>query len=58
MERAVEEARAPGDVRASPVNLDRSLWRTRLGLHILDFQLTQGDLIQIVRRKVAAMAKP
>jgi len=55
---AVEEARAPGDVRASPVNLDRSLWRTRLGLHILDFQLTQGDLIQIVRRKVAAMAKP
>jgi hypothetical protein len=55
---AVQEARAPGDVRPSPVALDRSLWKTRLGLHILDFQLTQGDLIRIVQTRLAAAPKP
>jgi len=55
---AVREAHAPGDLRASPVDLARSLWKTRLGLHVLDFQLSQGDLIRIVRSKVASFPKP
>jgi len=55
---AVQEARAPGDRRTSPVDLDRSLWKTRLGLHVLDFQLTQGDLIRLVTTRVASLRKP
>jgi hypothetical protein len=36
--------------------MSRSFWRTRLGLHLLDFQLSQEDLLHLVERK-AAIAK-
>jgi hypothetical protein len=49
---AVDEARAVGDARPSPVSFDWYGWKTRLGLHVLDFQLAQDDLIRIVRRRL------
>jgi pimeloyl-ACP methyl ester carboxylesterase len=45
----------PGDVRVSPVDFS-SIWlRGKLGLHILDFQLAQGDLVDLVAHRVAAL---
>jgi hypothetical protein len=49
---AVDEARTPGDARPSPVSFDWYGWKTRLGLHVLDFQLAQEDLIRAVRRRL------
>ena len=49
---AVDEARTPGDTRPSPVSFDWYGWKTRLGLHVLDFQLAQEDLIRAVRRRL------
>jgi hypothetical protein len=54
---AVEPATGPGDTRKSPVDFDLALWRTRLGMHLLDMQLSQGDLVSLVARKVAALAR-
>jgi hypothetical protein len=51
---AVEEAHRPGDVRQSPIDLTTALWRTKLGLHLLDMQFAQGDLVRLIERKVAA----
>jgi hypothetical protein len=48
----VAEQRAPGDRRPSLVNLHPLVGR--YGLHVYDFQLAQGDLIELVRRKFAA----
>jgi hypothetical protein len=48
----VAEARGSGDVRPSPIDLDAG--NLGMGLHIYDFQLPQGDLIELVRRKLAA----
>jgi hypothetical protein len=48
---AVEAAPAQGDARANPINFDEYIWRSQLGLHLLDFQLSQGDLVQMVKRK-------
>jgi Protein of unknown function (DUF3089) len=53
---AVGEAPAPGDARKSPIDMDARLWKTKLGLHLLDMQLAQGDLIAIVARKASAVA--
>jgi hypothetical protein len=50
---AVEAAPGAGDVRESPVDMSRSFGRTRLGLHLLDFQLSQEDLLHLVERKAA-----
>jgi hypothetical protein len=57
---AVEAAPAQGDTRTNPINFDEVIWRSQLGLHLLDFQLSQGDLVRMVKHKadVAALAKP
>ena len=45
------------DARVSPIDLrDRRLRIGKLGLHLLDLQLTQGDLVGLVRRRAAAAA--
>jgi hypothetical protein len=51
---AVDEAHSPGDVRESPIDLTTAAWRTKLGLHLLDMQFTQGDLVHLIERKAAA----
>jgi hypothetical protein len=51
---AVQPAPGPGDTRTSPVHLDAPMWRTRLGLHLLDFQLAQDDLVRLIQRKALA----
>jgi hypothetical protein len=48
---AVEAAPPPGDERKNPINFDEVTWRTPLGLHLLDFQLPQEDLVDIVKHK-------
>jgi hypothetical protein len=50
---AVEEAHRPGDVRESPIDLTTAAWRTKLGLHLLDMQFAQGDLVRLIERKAA-----
>jgi hypothetical protein len=52
---AVSEARGAGDTRESPVDLAAFVLNTGLGLHILDFQLPQGELIDLVARRAAAL---
>jgi Protein of unknown function (DUF3089) len=47
---AVTEAPSAGDGRVSPVNLHRQPL-PKMGLHLLDMQLTQGDLIDMVKRR-------
>jgi hypothetical protein len=54
---AVEAAPGPGDTRESPVDLDNPMWRTMLGLHVLDYQFAQGDLMDLVRRKAAVASR-
>jgi hypothetical protein len=45
------------DARTSPVDLrDRRFRIGKLGLHVLDMQLAQGDLVDMVARRVAALA--
>jgi hypothetical protein len=53
---AVEAAPGPGDTRTNPVDFDNVIWKYQLGLHLLDFQLAQGDLVQMVERRVEAVA--
>ncbi len=50
---AVDEAHRPGDVRESPIDLTTAAWRTKLGLHLLDMQFAQGDLVRLIERKAA-----
>ena len=38
----------------TPLPLTNRVWQGPLGLHALDMQLSQGDLIDIVRRRVSA----
>ena len=45
----------PGDLRKSPLDLDSVWLRTPMGLHVLDFQFAQGDLIDMVARRAAAL---
>jgi pimeloyl-ACP methyl ester carboxylesterase len=47
-------APAAGDRRKSPLDLGALLFGTGLGLHVLDLQFSQGDLIDLVARKAAA----
>jgi hypothetical protein len=54
---AVEAAPTPGDKRTNPIDFDNTIWKYQLGLHLLDFQLAQGDLVQMVERRVAALEK-
>jgi hypothetical protein len=50
---AVEAAPRSGDTRVNPVDFDNVIWKYQLGLHLLDFQLAQGDLVQMVKRRAA-----
>ena len=55
---AVTPDPAEGDTRKSPIDLDGARWhqqfaRIQLGLHILDYQFTQDDLVSLVARKAA-----
>ena len=52
---AVSETPRPGDQRQSPLDLSSSLFRTDLGLHLLDYQLAQGDLVDLVAERAAAL---
>jgi hypothetical protein len=52
---AVAMAGTPGDVRPNPFDFDEVPARRLLGLHILDLQIAQGDLIDLVARRVAAL---
>jgi hypothetical protein len=45
----------PSDTRKNPINFEAHLFRGELGLHIVDFQLVQGDLIDLVAHRVAAL---
>ncbi len=51
----IAEARVPGDRRPSIVDLGKSLGG--LGMHIYDVQLAQGDLIELIRIKLAALPR-
>lgn len=54
----LEAAASPreGDRRVSPVDLaDRRIRIGKLGLHVLDMQLVQGDLIDMIARRVSAL---
>jgi len=48
---AVEAAPGRGDTRTNPINFDETIWRFQLGLHLLDLQLSQGDLVDMVKHK-------
>jgi hypothetical protein len=59
---AVAPDPAAGDARPPPIDLGMGLWkqqiaRVQLGYHILDFQLTQGDLVKLLETKVALAAR-
>jgi hypothetical protein len=47
-------AKAAGDVRENPVDFARMPFKKQLGLHLVDYQLPQGDLLDDVARRVAA----
>jgi len=47
---------APGtDARVNPIDFSSHFLHSRLGLHILDFQFAQGDLVDLVARRAAAL---
>jgi hypothetical protein len=50
----VSLASARGDKRKSPIDFSSFWLTTQMGLHILDLQFAQGDLIDLVARKAAA----
>jgi hypothetical protein len=55
---AVTPDPATGDTRAGPIDLDTARWHQQLagiqlGLHILDYQFPQDDLVRLVSRKAA-----
>jgi hypothetical protein len=54
---AVAASPKPGDARVSPVDLGSSKLHGELGLHVLDLQFEEGDLVQLVARKAATDAK-
>ena len=38
--------------RTSPIDLSRRMWcREKMGMHLLDMQVAQGDLVDMVRRR-------
>jgi hypothetical protein len=52
---AISELHAPEEKRPVPFAFDRLLMRKTLGLHILDYQLPQRDLLGLVARRVAKL---
>ncbi len=53
---AVSVQRRPGDLRKSPVGLGGFLMHGVYGYHVLDMQLAQGDLVDLVAERAAALA--
>jgi hypothetical protein len=54
----VSAAPLPGDTRTSPVELRHRRFRLgNLGLHVLDLQLAQGDLVDMVARRVSRLER-
>jgi hypothetical protein len=51
---AIKEDRRPGDRRVAPFDIDSPALNTAHGMHILDLQLPQIDLVDLVKRKIAA----
>ncbi len=52
---AVSATPPPGDLRTSPIRFS-SLWlRGALGLHLLDYQFAQGDLVDLVAERAGAL---
>jgi hypothetical protein len=49
---AVSLAKLPGETRPNPFDLASLPLRKALGLHILDYQLPQGDLLDLVAKRV------
>lgn len=55
---AISDARKPGDRRALPFDLnDPRFELSTLGLHTVEMELLQGDLIELVRQKTASAAR-
>ena len=52
---AVSEAPGAGDSRQGPIDLEQLALNTSLGTHILDMQFPQGDLIDLVAKRVATL---
>jgi hypothetical protein len=50
---AVSTVGAAGDARVSPIDLSICWLRGKMGLHLLDFQLEQGDLVDLVAHRSA-----
>jgi hypothetical protein len=51
---AVWPSEDPADARTKPFNLKAWRFGTAFGLHVLDFQLPQGELIQLVKERATA----
>ena len=52
---AVWPSAEAGDVRAKPFALKAWRFNTAFGLHVLDYQLPQGDLIDLVKERAASL---
>ena len=52
---SISAAPGPGDTRASPLDLGAMAFDTSMGLHVLDMQFPQGDLIELIARRAAAL---
>jgi hypothetical protein len=52
---AISLVHAPGDARPNPFELNALLFRKALGLHVVDYQLPQGDLLELVAKRVARL---
>jgi hypothetical protein len=50
---AISSPAEAGDARTSPVDLSGMPFEKQLGLHLLDFQLPQGDLLDLVAKRAA-----
>ena len=51
---AVSLVNAPGEERENPIDFDQMPLKKQMGLHLIDFQLAQGDLLDMVERRVIA----
>ena len=52
---AIGDAPVPGDRRVSPVDLSLPFFHGVLGLHLLDMHFPQGDLVDLVAERAAAV---
>ena len=51
---AMSVAVPTSDPRANPIDFDARIFRGMMGLHLVDMQLVQGDLIYLVAHRIAA----